>query len=107
MRNYRKELEAQLKELDGLIKENGKNLAKLKNLPEFGVKASTARGSHQYYLVDKETGKREYAGFAKAKLVNRLIQRDYAIAVDKKLVEFRKKLSKFIANYDIAEIDDL
>lgn len=107
MRNYRKELEAQLKELDGLIKENGKNLAKLKNLPEFGVKASTARGSHQYYLVDKETGKREYAGFAKAKLVNRLIQRDYAIAVDKKLVELRKKLSKFIANYDIAEIDDL
>ena len=107
MRNYRQELETQLKELDGLIKQNEKNLAKLKNLPEYGVKASTARGCHQYYLIDKETGKREYAGFAKSKLVNRLIQRDYAVAVDKKLVELRKKLSKFVANYNTDEIEDL
>jgi len=107
LRNYRKELEAQLRELDVLIKQNEKNLAKLSNLPEYGVKATTVRGCQQYYLIDKETGKREYAGLPKLKLVKKLIQRDYAIAVDKKLVELRKKLSKFIANYDSSEIEDV
>lgn len=107
LRNYKEELVEQLKELDELIKNNTKNLSKLKKLPDCGVKASTVRGCDQYYLVDKETGKRIYAGKEKSKLVHGLIQRDYALATDKKLVELRKKLDKFISNYDISDISVL
>ncbi|MCR5417075.1 MAG: hypothetical protein K6E79_09790 [Pseudobutyrivibrio sp.] len=107
LRNYKEELVEQLKEVDELIKNNNKNLSKLKKLPDCGVKASTVRGCDQYYLVDKETGKRIYAGKEKSKLVHGLIQRDYALATDKKLVELRKKLDKFISNYDISDISVL
>lgn len=105
LRNYNEELAVQLNELDSLIKLNTKNLDKLKNLPEYGVKASTVRGCHQYYLIDKSTGKRKYAGKEKAKLVTKLIQREYYVAVDKKIVDLRKRLSRFISNYDIGEIE--
>ena len=107
MRNYKKELEAQLKEIDALITLNNKNLARLKNLPELGVKASTVRGCHQYYLIDKDTGKRKYASKEKGKLVKKLIQRDYAVAVDDKLVDLRNRLGRFISNYDICEVEAL
>ena len=104
MKNYREELEKQLRELDDLIKLNEKNLAKLKDLPEHGIKASTVRGCNQYYLTEKGTGKRKYAGKDKSKLVKNLIQRDYVNAVNNKLLCLRKVLIKFIANYDISEI---
>ncbi|SFN61856.1 hypothetical protein SAMN04487831_102175 [Pseudobutyrivibrio sp. UC1225] len=107
LRNYKSELEAQLKEIESLITLNNKNLARLKNLPEFGVKASTVRGCHQYYLIDKDTGKRKYAGKEKLKLVKKLIQRDYAVATDKKLVDLRNRLDRFISNYDICEVEAL
>ena len=107
LRNYKEELEEQLKEMDELIKANTKNLTKLKNLPDYGVKASTVRGCHQYYLVDKESGKRKYAGKEKYKLIKKLIQKEYAVSVDKKLFDLRKKLSKFISSYDINEIEAL
>lgn len=107
LRNHKKELEAQLKEIEALITLNNKNLARLKNLPEFGVKASTVRGCNQYYLIDKDTGKRKYAGKEKLKLVKKLIQRDYAVAADKKLVDLRNRLDRFISNYDISEVEAL
>ena len=107
MINYNKELEEQLKELDKLIKINTKNLAKFKNLPEYSVKASTVRGCHQYYIVDKGTGNRKYAGKKQHKLIEKLIQRDYEVEVDKKLAKLRKKLDKFISSYDISEVDGL
>ena len=86
---------------------NTKNLAKLKNLPEYGVKASTVRGCHQYYLIDKATGKREYAGKEKLRLVKRLVQKEYTVAIDKKLVDLRNRLDRFISNYDISEVEAL
>lgn len=107
MRNYKKELEEQLMELEALITLNNKNLAKLKNLPEYGVKASTVRGCHQYYLIDKSTGKREYAGKEKLRLVKRLVQREYTVAMDKKLLDLRHRLIRFNSNYDINEIEIL
>lgn len=107
MKNYKKELEDQLKEIDALIGLNNKNLAKLKNLPEYGIKASTVRGCHQYYFVDKGTGKREYAGKEKLRLVKRLTQKEYALTVDKKLIEYRNRLYRFVSHYDIREIEDI
>jgi len=107
LKNYRGELENQLLELDTLIKLNTKNLTKLKNLPEYGVKASKVRGYNQYYLIEKGTGKRIYAGKDKSKLVKKLIQRDYALAVGDKLAVLRNRLNKFISNYDISEIEAL
>lgn len=107
LKNYKEELVEQLKELDTLIERNKKNLAKHRNTPEYGIKASTVRGNHQYYLIDKESGSRQYAGKAKCKLVNSLIQRDYELSVDKKLIELRSRLNRFISNYDIREIENL
>ena len=107
LRNYKRELEEQLKEIDTLIRLNNKNLSKLKKLPDDGVKASTVRGCDQYYLVDKKSGKRIYAGKEKRKLIQGVIQRDYALAVDKKLADLRKKLERFIAKYDISEVSAL
>ncbi len=105
MRNYKQELEEQLRELDALINLNKKNLAKFKKLPDTGVKSSTVRGCDQFYLIDKVSGKRTYAGKEKSKLVHGLIQRDYAIAIDKKLIDLRKRLYKFITKYDIYEVE--
>ena len=107
LRNYKEELEEQLRELDELIKVNTKNLTKLKNLPDYGVKASTVRGCHQYYFVDKESGKRKYAGKEKYKLIKKLIQKEYAVSVDKKLFDLRNRLNKFISGYDINSIEVL
>ena len=107
LKNLRAELEEQLRELDILIKQNNKNLAKFKNLPECGVKSSTVRGCNQYYLIDKDTGKRKYAGKEKHKLVKNLIQRDYGLAADKKLLDLRKRLEKFISSYDVRELEAL
>ena len=107
LRNYKEELEEQLRELDELIKVNTKNLTKLKNLPDYGVKASTVRGCHQYYFVDKESGKRKYAGKEKYKLIKKLIQKEYAVSVDKKLFDLRNRLNKFILGYDINSIEAL
>ncbi len=105
--NYKEALEEQLRELDNLIKLNAKNLAKLKKLPDNGVKSSIVRGCNQYYLIDKESGKRIYAGKEKSKLIQGLVQRDYALAVDKKLIELRKRLVRFISNYDISKLSAL
>ena len=107
LRDYKKELEAQLKEVEALITLNNKNLARLKNLPEFGVKASTVRGCHQYYLIDKDTGKRKYAGKDKLKLVKKLIQRDYEVEINKRLKDLRNRLNRFLSNYDISYIGTL
>ena len=61
----------------------------------------------QYYLIDKSIGKREYAGKEKLRLVKRLVQREYTVAMNKKLLDLRHRLIRFNSNYDINEIERL
>ena len=61
--NYRNKLEAQIVELDSLIVRGEKDIEKYKNLSNYGVNISRSHGNIQYYLIDRETGKKKYAEY--------------------------------------------
>lgn len=105
MKNYNSILDEQLKLINKLIVQSNKNIAKYKDLPNYGIKVSKSNGCNQYYLVDKESGALKYANKKYSKLVKRIAQRDYEISVNKKLSIQKEKLEKFISGYDIESIE--
>ena len=107
MENYKKQLEEQLKELNSLIKLSNKNIAKYKDTPAGHIHLSNCYGNAQYYYIDKTHGIRKYMGAEESKTVKKLIQRDYELAVNKKLIDLQKRLDKFLNVYDIDEINKI
>ncbi|QFJ54311.1 hypothetical protein [Pseudobutyrivibrio xylanivorans] len=104
MENYKYHLEEQLKELNGLIKLSNKNIAKYKDAPSGHIHLSKCNGSVQYYYIDKTLGIRKYMNIEEIKTVKKLIQRDYDLAVNKKLIDLQMRLSRFLNLYDIDDI---
>lgn len=107
MENYKERLEEQLKQLNMLVKQSNKNLAKYKDISQGQVYLSKCRGNYQYYFIDKEHGTRRYMRADEEKLIKKYIQRDYELDFNKKLKELQKRLQKFINIYDIKEITDV
>ncbi|QFJ55158.1 hypothetical protein [Pseudobutyrivibrio xylanivorans] len=107
MINYKSLLEQQLLELEKLLVQSNKNLAKLNNLPNYRIKVSKSNGCNQMYLVDRESGTLKYANKKSQKLVKKLVQRDYETAVNKKIVSLKNVLEKFLSKYDVDEITEV
>lgn len=107
MEKYNQKLEEQLKQLKALIKKSNNNVARYRNLPDGQIHISNCRGCIQYYFVEKEKGTKRYIGVKEEKTIKKYIQRDYDIAVNKKLKELHKRLQKFIKFYDINQITDI
>lgn len=107
MENYKKKLEIQLQEINGLIKQSNKNISKYKNLGNGQIHVSRCRGNYQYYYVDKANGIRKYMGVDEEKAVRKYIQKDYELALNEKLKVLQKRIEKFISQYDIKELTDV
>ncbi|MBO4457066.1 MAG: hypothetical protein J5802_05055 [Butyrivibrio sp.] len=105
MRNYKSDLEAQLKEIDELISKIDINATKQKDLSNCGIAISKSNGQDQYYWVDRLTGRRKYAKKSDKEKLKRIAQRDYEMLVKKKFVCIRDAISEFIKNYDIEEAE--
>ena len=107
MEDYKKKLEVQLKQLNSLIKQSNKNIAKYKDIGNGQIHISRCRGNWQYYYIDKALGIRQYMGTAQEKTIRKYIQKDYELTLNKKLMELQKRLQKFVSVYDINEITDV
>ncbi|MBR5376348.1 MAG: hypothetical protein IK139_03635 [Lachnospiraceae bacterium] len=105
MDNYRKMLEQQLKEIEGMLARSNKNLENYKDLPDQRIDIGRSNGCDQYYWVDDQTKKRRYAGKNEMEMVKKAVQRDYEKAVNKKLDKCHSHLKRLVMHYDISEID--
>ena len=76
MEDYKKKLEVQLKQLNSLIKQSNKNIAKYKDIGNGQIHISRCRGNWQYYYIDKAFGIRLYMGAAQEKTIRKYIQKD-------------------------------
>ncbi len=107
MKNYSIQLEQQLKEIDELIRISNRNLSKLKDVPDIRVNVGKSNGCDQYYFVGDDKSncpKLKYSKVSDRKLVKRIVQRDYEVAINKKLLDMRKRLDKFLRAYDLDDI---
>lgn len=107
MQNFKEDLEAQLKELDSLIKKSNANLSKLKHIPVRKIAISKSNGNDQYYWVDKDSGKRVYAKSGELDKLKETAQQGYEKALSKKLSYLRRCLYDFLKKYDVSEIDNV
>ncbi|MCR5469215.1 MAG: hypothetical protein K6F37_09660 [Lachnospiraceae bacterium] len=105
MENYLGKLEEQLRELDALQKLSDKKLRRFKGLPDNHIRVSTSNGCYQYFIVDKSRKECVYVPSAEIKNVQKFVQRDYEVKVNKTIKGLRTKLAKFIKNYDIDAIN--
>lgn len=105
MENYSEKLKKQLKEIEYLLDKSNKNLSKLQNIQECGTRVSKSNGCIQYYWIDKTTNKKVYAKGSDMDMLKKAAQRNYERKVNKKLVKLRNKLSAFLREYDIDEIE--
>lgn len=107
MENYLSQLEKQLDEIKQLLRQSERNLKKLKGTPKEHINVSTRKGYTQYYLNKGKKGGKKYISVADSKIATKIIQREYELSVNKKLVEMEKRLEKFIKNYDVDDIANL
>ena len=107
LKNYKMGLINQLKELESLIAKGNRNITKLKDVPDFRVNISKSHGNTQYYMVDRKTGKKQYAGKKQLRLVSKIIQKDYEVAAINILEMQKTKLEHIINTYDIETINKL
>jgi len=96
MKEYLKELEKQLNEINSLLTKSGKNMQRYKNLEDIRVWTSLSNGCPQFYCSKGEDEKRKYIKKNEIKSHSKYIQRDYESAVNKKLIELRNNLSQII-----------
>ncbi len=107
MRNYKEELKAHKDEIDQLILKTEKTLKKYKGLPNKRIIISQSNGCDQYYLVDKNTQKRNYVKKSEKDILTKIAQRDYELAINKELKKISKSLGKFLDAYDVERIENI
>lgn len=107
MENYNEILKIQLKEIDNLIAKSNKNLSKLQSAPKRRIRVGKSNGCYQYSWIDEKTRKRVYIPKAKFEDLKKIVQRDYELKVNKKLLAMKGKLTDFLIKYDIDEIEKI
>ncbi len=99
MRNYKKELEEQLAEIQSLLKKSNKNLSRYKDLSNPRIYISQSHGCIQFYLK-KEGEAKQYIHKKDRKKITKYLQRDYDLDVHKKLTELETRLKEFLNTYN-------
>jgi len=111
LENYKKQLKEQEEYLKALIKKSDKNLEKYKDIQDKRIRISYSNGCKQFLMYNKDTKEITYVKNSKQKAVAKILQRDYELALNKKLKELYKKLSRFNSTYDFEDVkriyDDL
>lgn len=107
MKEYLKELEKQLEEINTLLTKSGKNMQRYKNLEDIRVWTSLSNGCPQFYCSKGEGEKRKYIKKNEIKFYSKYVQRDYEFAVNKRLIELRNNLSEIIRLGNQVGIDNI
>lgn len=105
MENLNEKLEEQLKEISALVKKSNKSLLKFSDLPKGHIHVSKSNGVFQYYYVDRTLNTKKYISGKEIKLIKRIMQRDYELAINKRLKDMQNKLQKFLKGYDVDSIE--
>ncbi len=107
MKDYKELLVEKEAAIDKLLLKSQKNLAKCKGLPNKRIRVSTSNNCVQYYFVDPENGKNQYAKNSEYTLVKKMIQREYEVAVNNKLKIMKKEFQKAIRKCDFEDIHSI
>lgn len=107
LEDYKKQLQEQEAYLADLIKKSNKNLEKYRGLPEQKIRLSKSNGCKQYRLYDPTTQKITYVKKSQRKLVAKIAQRDYEVALSKKLKELYNKVNRFKRSYNFEDIKEI
>lgn len=107
LENYRELLEAQLNELNILLKKAEGRVLKDKKLPNMKVKVSKSNGCHQYHLVNPETNESSYVRKENYREIVPLVQREYDQKVYEAIKIQKDRLDRFLKIYKIDEIKNV
>ena len=103
IKDYKKELNEQLQQLNQYISFAEKRLKKSKNIELRAVSTSVRKHGFQYYLV--EDGKRTYVKTRDLDVVRGIVQKDYDESMYKALVTMRDRIGRFLKVYDMDSIE--
>ena len=107
MKNYKTELEAQLKELIHLEKMISNRLKEYKGLEKGNIRVSMCHGSSQYHFKKEGEDKERYIPKYEISKIQKLVQRDYDEKIHKEVLDLIKRLDKFNKKYDIGKLASL
>ncbi len=107
MESYYEKLEEQVRELEILLKQNERDLERLKDFAKYRIKTSLSNGCIQYYLKDEKSGKWKYVKKDQYKLIEKIIQREYESQVNKTITKQHIALTEFLEGYDIKSISNV
>lgn len=103
MRDLSIEINKRIKEINALLVQSATRIRKYSNYEDIHVQSNLSRGRNQFYYIDKKSHKKEFIRVKDIKSFSKYIQRDYDIAVNKKLLQIQKKLMRI--EKDIQYID--
>ena len=103
MKEIIRKIDIKLEEVNNLLRISNKQIAQYNNIADIHIQSSMNRGYEQFYCVDRERNTRKYLRISDLVKYSSLIQRDYDIKVNKKLVKMQKKLTRIAK--DLREID--
>ncbi len=96
MKEIIRKIDIKLEEVNNLLRISN-------NIADIHIQSSMNRGYEQFYCVDRARNTRKYLKISDLVKYSGLIQRDYDIKVNKKLVKMQKKLARIAK--DLREID--
>ena len=103
MKEIIRKIDIKLEEVNNLLRISNKQIAQYNNIADIHIQSSMNRGYEQFYCVDRAKNTSKYLKISDLVKYSGLIQRDYDIKVNKKLVKMQKKLARIAK--DIREID--
>ncbi len=81
------EINKRIKEINALLVQSATRIRKYSNYEDIHVQSNLSRGRNQFYYIDKKSHKKEFIRVKDIKSFSKYIQRDYDIAVNKKLLQ--------------------
>lgn len=98
-----KEFNTRLKELNSLVEKSNAQIKKYSNYKDIRVHSCMSNGRSQFYYVDNASQRKIFIKANDLKNYIKYFQRDYDMAVNKKLLKIQKKLTR--VTRDLQEID--
>ena len=107
MKDYRSELEKQLKEIEILLEKTNKKIEELSSVPDQVIRIHRSNGHDQYYLIEKKTGEKRYIKTSEYLSLRDIAQKDYDKKIRKELIILRHGLELFLRNYHVQRLNEV
>ncbi|WP_051524553.1 hypothetical protein [Pseudobutyrivibrio sp. MD2005] len=107
MNRIKEELLKEQERIAALLAKSNKNIVKYRNVSNEHVHFSCKKNYERYYLYNEETGKRTYIKHNQLASYSKNIQRDYELAVNRRLAKKSKAIEKAIKCLEGIELADV